>query len=122
MVVRSGRYFGLPLKEYHGMTQGNPLSPTLFNMAVDTVICHWVTVVALTEDGMEGLGLSILYSAAYFYANYGIFTSTQQERLQRAFDILIVLFGRVGLMTNTRKTVSMACQTCHTPGRMSLES
>ena len=41
------------------MTQGNPLSPTLFNVVRDTIICHWVTVVAPTADVLEGLDLSI---------------------------------------------------------------
>ena len=104
------------------MTQGNPLSPTLFNMVVYAVIHHWVGVVAPTEDDMEVLGLTIRDLAEYFYSDNGLVTSTQLERLHRAFDILSGLFGRVGLRMNKRKTVSMACQPCHAPGRMYLEA
>ena len=32
------------------MTQGDPLSPTIFNVVVDALLWHWVTVVAETED------------------------------------------------------------------------
>ena len=51
MVARDSRYFCLYFKGYHGVTQGDPLPPTLFNVVVDTVIRHWVTVVAATEEG-----------------------------------------------------------------------
>ena len=37
------------------------------------------------------------------------------------FDILTCLFNWVGLSTNTRKTVIMACQPYHAPGLMSSE-
>ena len=38
MVARAGGYFGIPFKGYRGVTQGNPLYPTIFNMVVDAVI------------------------------------------------------------------------------------
>ena len=60
----------------------------VFNVLVDTVIGHWVTVVALTEAGAEGLGVSIHYLAAYFYTDDRLFVSTRSERLQREFGIL----------------------------------
>ena len=122
MVARAGGYFGLPFKGYHGVTQGDPLSPTLFNVVVDTVIRHWLTVVAPTEDGMEGLGLSIRYLLVYFYAGDGLVASTQPERLQGVFDVFTGLFRQVGFRTNTSNTVSMALQPCHVPVRMSSEA
>ena len=45
---------------YRGATQGNPLSPTIFNVVIDAVICHWVTVVTPTASGTVGLGLTII--------------------------------------------------------------
>ena len=42
----------MTFKGYSGVTQGNPLSPTAFNVVVDAVIHYWVAVVAPTEDGM----------------------------------------------------------------------
>ena len=44
--------------------QGDPLYPTIFNVVLDAVICHWVTVVTPTEAGTGGLGLAIIYLAA----------------------------------------------------------
>ena len=104
-----------------GITQsypGIPLSPTLFNVVVDTIICHWLTMVAATEAGIELLVLLIWYLVEYFSANDGIIASTQSERLQRSFDVLAGLFGHVGLRTIMRNMVSVDCQPCHTPGRM----
>ena len=45
MVARVGRYYGTPFKGPQGVTQGGPLSPTIFNMVVDAVINNWVTLV-----------------------------------------------------------------------------
>ena len=38
IVARDGGHFGMPFKGYRGVTQGEPLSPTIFNMVVDSVI------------------------------------------------------------------------------------
>ena len=56
MVAMDGGCFGMPIKGYHGVAQGDPLSPTVFNVVGDAIIRHWVTLVAPTEDGWEGLG------------------------------------------------------------------
>ena len=38
MLANTGGYYAPPFKGYHGVTQVNPLSPAIFNMAVDAVI------------------------------------------------------------------------------------
>ena len=42
MVARAGSYYGKGFKGERGVTQGNPLSPTIFNMVVDAVVRHWL--------------------------------------------------------------------------------
>ena len=96
------------------------MSPTLFNVVVDANIHHGVTVMAATEAGTERLGLLIRYLVEYFYTGNGIVALNQMERLQRAFNVLAGLFDRVGLRTNTRKTLRMGFQPCHMPDRMSV--
>ena len=118
MVDRSGGYFRRPFKGYRGMTQGEPLPPTIFNVVMDYVIRHWVTVVIPTEAGTGGLGLMIIDLAEYLYDNNGLVAPNQLERPQRAFVVLTSLFDRVGLRTNTGKMFSMVCQPCHASGRM----
>ena len=122
MVAKAGGYFGRPFKGYQGVTQGYSLSPTIFNVVVDAVICHWVTVVIPTEAGTGGLGLTIIVLAGYFYADYVLVASTQPERLHMAFYVLTGLFNRVILQTNTAKTVVIVCQTFHATGGKSEEA
>ena len=81
MVDKAGGYFGRPFKGYREVTQGDPLSPTIFNVVVDAVICHWVTVVTPTEAGTGGLGFAIIDLVAYLYADNGLVASTQTKRL-----------------------------------------
>ena len=40
MVSRAGVYYGKAFKGERGVTQGDPLSPTIFNVVVDTVVRH----------------------------------------------------------------------------------
>ena len=66
----------------------------------------------LGASGTEGLGQGVQRLEAYFYADDGILALALATRLQRAFDTLTELFGRVGLHTNVVKTVIMDCKTC----------
>ena len=59
MVARAGGYYGEAFKGARGVTQGNPLSPTIFNVVVDAVFRHWIEgLVTDTEEkgetGREG--------------------------------------------------------------------
>ena len=112
MVVKAGGYFGPPFKEYRGVTQGDPLSPKIFNVVVDAVIRHWVTVVALAEAGVEVLRDTIQELADFFYADDALVASLPPEKFQRAFNVLADLFDQFGLHTNVHKTVSMDCRPC----------
>ena len=49
MVAKSGRYFGPPFKGHLGMNQGYLLYTTIFNVVLDTVLRHQVTVVISAE-------------------------------------------------------------------------
>ena len=42
MVARAGGYYETSFRGERGMTQGDLLSPTIFNVVVDAVIRHWV--------------------------------------------------------------------------------
>ena len=110
MASKSGRYFRHLLKGYQGVAQGNPLSPTIVNVVVDSVSCHWVAVVTSSEAGTGVLGMMIIDLATYFYAYNGLVASTQPERLQREFDVFAGPFDIVGLCTNIANTVGIVCQ------------
>ena len=79
-------------------------------------ICRrqWLRQVLGEDVARSGVGEEIRHFLVAFYADDGLIQARCPERLQSAFDILIELFERVGLVTNTRKTKAMVC----IPGRI----
>ena len=49
MVERAGGYYGLAFQCFRGETQGDLLSPTIFNVVVNVVVKHWVYVMVEVE-------------------------------------------------------------------------
>ena len=49
------------------MTQGEPLSPTIFNVVADAVVHHWISLVAEGEEGPEVWGREVLSRTTFFY-------------------------------------------------------
>ena len=58
MAARAGGYYGASFKGVRGVTQGDPLSPTIFNVVVDAVVRHWLEGLktAKEEKGTKGGG------------------------------------------------------------------
>ena len=106
MVSKAGGYFGHLFKGYRCVTRGDPLSQTIFNVVVDAVIRHWVTVVTPSAEGTGGLGLTIMDLATYFYADDGLMLWTQPERTQRVFDVLTGLFYWVVLQKKLQRRLA----------------
>ena len=44
MVARAGGYYEAAFKGDRGVTQGDPVYPTIFNVVVDVVVRNWVTM------------------------------------------------------------------------------
>ena len=101
------------------MTQGDPLSPTIFNVVVDAVVRHWLQLATQEAERRGERGREGLHQATLLYADDGMLASSDPRWLQWAFKILVGLFDRVGLKTNQRKTVIMTCRPCSTPGNRS---
>ena len=83
------------------------LSPVTQNfiVVVNTVVNNWVTIVGDPQEGtgQEGLGTTIQFLSALFYAGDGFITSPERTRLQGDFDALTGLFYRVGLCTTRER-------------------
>ena len=104
------------------MTQGDPLSPTIFNVAVDAFVRHCVTGVIAESEARGGLVQEGRHQAALFYANDGMVASSDLVWLQGAFKALVGLFDRVGLCTNVGKTAGMVCHPCQLAGKLTTEA
>ena len=51
MVAQAGGYYGETFCRERGVTQGDPMLPTIFNVVVDTVVRHWESLVVEREGG-----------------------------------------------------------------------
>ena len=100
MVARAGGYYGTAFGGERGVMQGEPLSPTIFNVVVDAVVRNWVHRVVEEEEARGETGREVRHQAELFYANDGTVTSSDPAWLQGAFNALVGLFDRVGLRKN----------------------
>ena len=82
------------------MTQGDPLSPTIFNVVVDAVVRNRVTVMVEGAEERGERGQEGRHQADLFYADDGMVASSDPRWLQGAFNTLVGLFNRVVLQTN----------------------
>ena len=95
-----------------GDMQGNPLSPPIFNVVVNAVVRHWVNSLVDEAESKGETEREGRHQSSVFYANDGMVVSSDPAWLQGAFNALVAIFDRVGLLTNVRKTVSMVCHPC----------
>ena len=110
VVAKQSGYHGDPFDATRGVTQGDIISPAIFNIIADAVIRYWLTIVSeVASDASDGVGHNITARAAVFYADDGFVGSPDKKWLQDAFEVLVDLFARVGLKTNTEKTKVMVC-------------
>ena len=116
MVARAGGYFRTGFKGARGVTQGDPLSPAIFNVVEDAVVRHWFTLTVEEEETWGEQGREGRHQAALFYGDNGMVASSDLRWLQWAFNTLVGFFDRVGLHTNVCKMVSMTYRPYLTTG------
>ena len=104
IVARQAGYHGKPFTAGRGLVQGDILSPTLFNIICDAVVRYWIAEVLSDDAAMDGLDAAVQSQLALFYADDGMIGSRDGQWLQQSLDLLVELFGRLGLRTNTDKT------------------
>ena len=79
---------------------------------VYTVVCHWVNGLVDEAEAKGETGREGRHQSAVFYADDDMVVSSDPAWLQGAFNALVSIFDRVGLLTNVRKTVIMVCHPC----------
>ena len=58
------------------MAQGYSLSPTIFSVVVDAVVCHWILLVVGDAGEKYGWGREVIHCAAFFFADDGLVASS----------------------------------------------
>ena len=79
--------------------QGDPLSPTIFNVVVDAVFRHWVNGLFNKAEEKGEMGREGRHQLAVFYADDGMVVTSDPAWIQSAFNALVAIFNRVGLLT-----------------------
>ncbi len=105
----------MAFKAGRGLTHDGPLSARLFNIMVDAVVWEWIR--QLREYGDYDDGELAEYMVTFFaivYVDNAYLASRDAGFLQHTLTLLVHLFERIGLQTNTTKTQTMIC----TPGRI----
>ena len=94
-VPRQGGFYGRPIRVERGVTQGDPLSPIIFNIVVDAVVRAMRAHPRLVNI------------KALFYADDGLIVGSDWEEVQLGVDTLTDLFRRMGLHMNAGKTKAL---------------
>ena len=103
-------YHGPQSRDPRETTQWGLKFTTIFNLAVDSVVWHWLSMTL--EDVTvihDGLGHAVGQSLEVFYVDDGLIGSQDPEWLQGGLNVLIVPFLRIGLIDNVAKSKTMTC-------------
>jgi hypothetical protein len=65
IVVKASGYYGDPFGATRGVTQGDPVSPTIFNIVVDAVVRYWLSQVCGAEVVLLGCRTLLMFLSAY---------------------------------------------------------
>ena len=79
------------------------MSPTIFNVVVDAVVRHLVNVLVDKAEAKGETGREGRHQSAVFYADDDMVVLLDPAWLQGAFNSLVAIFDRVGLLTNVER-------------------
>ncbi len=89
MVLRQSGYYGTPFRATRGVTQGDVISPIIFNVVADAVVRYWLSLVC--EDGRDtnvGFQVRVQEKQVLFYADDGYIASRCPTWLQSSLQVL----------------------------------
>ena len=77
-------------------------------MAVDSAVCHWVSLALEDESNIhEVLGMWLVHCMGLFYSADLVIGYRDPKWFQGGTNVLVELFRRVGLMANVSKSNTM---------------
>lgn len=103
VALKQKDFYGEAFHPQSGVTQGDVLSPTLFNILVDFVVRQ------LDQNFETTNGISRVTTISIFYSDDGYIGGLDPCKVQFLTDEAVRLFKTLGLNTNVFKTKSMTC-------------
>ena len=97
MAAKVGGYYGLVFQGSRAVMHGDLPYSTIFNVVVDAVVRHWVTVMAESVKERSGSGRDCRNQNYLFYVDDGMVASSDPRWLQGAFSTPVGMFNRVGM-------------------------
>jgi len=98
IIPRQRGFFGTPFPAERGVTQGDIISPTIFNIVIDCVLHHWYQ--SMQDNNHTTTTLR-------FYADDGLLAGPNAISLQFGVNEIAQLFLTFGLQLNGPKTKAM---------------
>jgi hypothetical protein len=78
----SGGYYGEPFRAWHGVRQGDIISPIIFNIVIDAIVREWYACMDIGTVNEGRLRTT-------FYADDGHLAGTDPEQLQQGFTLVV---------------------------------
>ena len=112
MVTKAGKYYGKMFSTWRGVTQGDPVSLTLFNIIVDAVVRATFQDICGPQEAQHGFRWMEGEHNILFYADYRRIVGQDPIWVQTVLTTMVRIFERVDLQTNLNNTKATIC----TPG------
>ena len=109
MVPKAVNFFGHTFNAEIGLTQGDPVSPTIFIIVVDSVVRAVLLKVCVPQEAQHVFGWAAGEHNICFYAYDGWISGRNPIWVQTALTAMVRIFERVVLHTNLSKNNSMVC-------------
>ena len=95
------RYYGRPFKTVRGVTQGYPLSPTVFNIMLNSVIRSVLIELCVPQESHNRIGWETGKRKIILYADDGRIAGIKSKK---TLVVIVLMFDRLGLYNILGKT------------------
>lgn len=100
VAIKQSGFYGKAFSPGRGVIQGDVLSPTLFNLVIDTIVRQLCSEIDENETGR-------IQSMCVFYADDGYLGGTNPNEVQQMTNKATSMFETLGLAANATKTKAM---------------